>query len=142
MDIAGLVNKYEYGATPCYSTFECSGFALWYRYPTLCSVSCALLRAFGNRSTVALYRLWPRHSRCSRVSWWRSRCGYTSLYGYSRPLIISTDLWGVPTSNKDGTLQTGGRVGVSSSAAFEWESSFEKRGAWLGFGSVHCYSII
>jgi hypothetical protein len=127
--------KYEYGGAPRYGTFECSGFALWYRYPTLCSVSCA--------SSKLLEILFVRSSPLSLVAQaspvFTGICGGdhaggdTSSYGYSRPLTISTDLWGVPTSNKDGTLQTDGRVGVSSSAAFEWgELVWEDRClAWL-----------
>jgi hypothetical protein len=87
--------KYEYGGAPRYRTFECSDFALWYRYPTLCSVSCASSKPWEILYG-ALYRLWPRHPPVFTGICGGDHAGDdTSSYGYSRPLTISTDLWGV-----------------------------------------------
>ena len=88
--------KYEYGGAPCYGTFECSGLALWYRSPPLLRVL-RLLQALGN--TVLVCSPLSLVAQASPV--FTGICGGdhagddTSSYGYSRPLIISTDLWGV-----------------------------------------------
>lgn len=126
--------KYEYGGAPCYGTFECSGLALWYRSHPLLRVL-RLLQALGNTVCSPLSLVAQASPVFTGICGGDHAGGDTSSYGYSRPLTISTDLWGVPTSNKDGTLQTDGRVGVSSSAAFEWgELVWEDRClAWLWF---------
>jgi hypothetical protein len=62
-----------------------------------------LVQALGNTvcSPLSLIRLWPRHPPVFTGICGGDHAGDdTSSYGHSRPLIISTDLWGVSNFQK------------------------------------------
>jgi hypothetical protein len=134
--------KYEYGGAPCYGPFECSGLALWYRSHPLLRVL-RLLQALGNTVCSPLSLVAQASPVFTGICGGDHAGDDTSSYGYSRPLIISTDLWGVSNfqQGRDFCKQTAAWVSAHRQPS-NGESSFGKTGAWLGFGSFHRYSTI